>query len=313
MKSAHALETSIGLAFRAGPIAFRFLAVALTALVLPIPAATAQEYIDVEAERRAAQSGENATGANAGDENATGANAPGGAVSYGIGDIPAEGVTRTLPPPAPPAADNIGGLFNQVQQLQQEVMRLNGIVEQQAYELRQLKEQSLERYLDIDRRLASGAALPGGASAAAGAAPAASRQPSSATAVVAEQPGEAEAYRAAYALVRGQEFDAAVTAFTRFLQNFPDGRYTPNAHYWLGELYLVIEPADPEAARQSFMLLLGQYPDNAKVPDALYKLGRVHYIKGNPDRAREFLDRVRRDYPDSSAAQLAGDFIDQNL
>jgi tol-pal system protein YbgF len=113
--------------------------------------------------------------------------------------------------------------------------------------------------------------------------------------------------------VRGQEFDAAVDAFTTFLRSYPDGRYAPNAHYWLGELYLVIEPADPEAARQAFTLLLNEYPDNAKVPDALYKLGRVQYIKGNPQRAREYLERVIREYPDSSAARLAGDFLDQNL
>lgn len=296
MNSANALNTSIR---RAGPIALAVLGGCALALAAFVPA-IAQDYIDVEAEReaqrRAAQS--------------TAADTPGGAVSYGLGGAPAGALTRTLPPPAAPAADDIGGLFNQVQQLQQEVMRLNGIVEQQTYELRQLKEQSLERYLDIDRRLASGAAPLGANARRADAAPAAARR---SAAAAAEQPGEAEAYRAAYALVRGQEFAAAVPAFTRFLQNFPDGRYAPNAYYWLGELYLVLEPADPEAARQSFMLLLGQYPSHAKIPDALYKLGRVHYIKGSPERAREFLERVRRDYPDSSAARLAGDFIDQNL
>lgn len=298
MNSTHALNTPIRRACAAGPIALTVLGGCALALAALVPA-VAQDYIDVEAEREAERRAQS-----------TADDTPGGAVSYGLGGAPAGALTRTLPPPAAPAADDIGGLFNQVQQLQQEVMRLNGLVEQQAYELRQLKEQSLERYLDIDRRLASGAA-PRGANASA-AAPAASR-PSASGAAAAEQPGEAEAYRAAYALVRGQEFAAAVPAFTRFLQNFPDGRYAPNAYYWLGELYLVLEPADPEAARQSFMLLLGQYPNHAKIPDALYKLGRVHYIKGNPERAREFLERVRRDYPDSSAARLAGDFIDQNL
>jgi tol-pal system protein YbgF len=114
--------------------------------------------------------------------------------------------------------------------------------------------------------------------------------------------------------VRGQEFDAAVTPSPGvFSSAYPDGRYAPNAHYWLGELFLVIDPPDPEAARQSFMLLLNQYPDNAKVPDALYKLGRVQFIKGNSARAREYLNRVMREYPDSSAARLASDFIDENL
>ena len=289
------MKSFIGPALWVGPLSF-------LALVMP---AAAQNYIDVEAERRAAQ-GSTATSS--------------GAVSYGVGSSPSAAVTQSLPPPAAPASDNIGGLFNQVQQLQQEVMRLNGIVEQQAYELRQLKEQSLERYMDIDRRLASGAggAAAGGAAVAGsgGSGPVAvdpTPAAGSGARQVAEQPGEGDAYRAAYALVRGQEFDQAVQAFSTFLQNFPGGRYAPNAHYWLGELYLVIDPADPEAARQSFMLLLNEYPENSKVPDALYKLGRVHFIKGNSVRSREYLDRVIREYPDSSAARLAGDFIDQNL
>lgn len=293
MRGAFMRRTLIGLTLAVGPIALT----PLTTL--------AQDYIDVEAERRAAQSQ---------------TTSPAGAVSYGVGNAPPATTTRTLPPPAAPAQENIGGLFNQVQQLQQEVMRLNGVVEQQAYELRQLKEQSLERYLDIDRRLAAGGTgsgvVPPGSSGAgsAAAAPARVAQGGAASSSqVPEQPGEAEAYRAAYALVRGKEFDSAVTAFQAFLRDYPGGRYAPNAHYWLGELYMVVDPADPEAARQSFMLLLNEYPDNAKIPDALFKLGRVQYIKGNSQRSREYLERVLREYPDSSAARLASDFIDQNL
>ena len=282
--------------------------IGLTLLVSPISfMAHAQDYVDVEAERAAA--------ASAGAQTQV---APaGGAVSYGVGSAPAAN-TRLLPPPTPPQSDNVGGLFNQVQQLQQEVMRLNGVVEELTFELNQLKQQSLERYLDVDQRLAAGAGTGAGATGAAtdggdAGTGTASTGPVSGAATVVEQPGEGDAYRAAYALVRGQEFDAAVAAFTRFLDDYPDGRYAPNAHYWLGELYLVVDPPDPEAARQSFMLLLSQYPNNDKVPDALYKLGRVHFIKGNGERSREFLNRVISEYPDSSAARLAGDFLDQNF
>lgn len=281
----------------------------VVAIAVAVPLA-AQDYVDVEAERARAAAARPARSASV---------AP--AVSYGLGNAPAAATAlpSSMPPPITggvPGGDSTGVLFNQVQQLQQEVMRLNGVVEQLSYEVRQLREQSLERYLDIDRRLAGGVAAPAGTApvAGSGSASAALGGGPDATAVkVAEQPGEGEAYRAAYALVRGQEFDQAVSAFDSFLRRFPDGRYAPNAHYWLGELYLVLDPPDPEAARQAFMLLLDQYPDNPKVPDALYKLGRVHFIKGNNARSREFLERVMRDYPDSSAARLAGDFIDQNL
>lgn len=265
-----------GLAFMAGPVSF---------------AALGQDYIDVEAER------------------ARGADPV--VRSYGL-DSAAGPAPVNRPSAAPPSGDaGIGDLFIQLQQLQQQVMELNGEVEEQAYEIRQLKEQSLERYLDLDRRLAGESSTAGrvtGAVDETDGAAAGNRMTE-----VAEKPGESDAYRAAYALVRSQEFDAAVASFKQFLERFPDGRYAPNAHYWLGELYLVLQPPDPEKARQSFMLLLDQYPGNAKEPDALYKLGRVHYIKGNRERSREFLDRVIRQYPESSAAGLAREFIQQNL
>ena len=124
--------------------------------------------------------------------------------------------------------------------------------------------------------------------------------------------GEQEAYQAAYGLVRERQFSEALTAFSEFLNAYPFGRFAPNAHYWLGELYLVVEPVDPEAARQNFQVLLDQYPNDRKVPDALYKLGRVHALKGNAERSRSYLDRVIAEYGAEGhpAAQLAQDFID---
>ena len=129
-----------------------------------------------------------------------------------------------------------------------------------------------------------------------------------------EQPGEANAYGAAYALVQGRKFDQAIPAFQQFLQRYPDGEYAANAHYWLGELYLVKQPPDLEASRQSFALLLSQYPDNSKAPDALYKLGKVQFLKGNREKAREYLDQVIKLYggTNNASVKLAKDFIAQN-
>ena len=59
-------------------------------------------------------------------------------------------------------------------------------------------------------------------------------------------------------------------------------------------------------------MLVSQYPDSDKVPGSLYKLGTIHFLKGSPERGREFLDRVTSRYPDSSAAPLARDFIAKN-
>ena len=279
----------------------------------------AQEYIDVEAEREAARR-----------EAVVSTTPP--AVDSGSADTgairPYSGQTTAVVPvdagsttsPVPSGAGDVGDLVVQVQQLQEEVRRLNGQVEEQAAQLRRLKEQGLERYIDIDRRLAelsgslqgtgSGPAAPnqgsiGQLTFGGGAAAEAPQQ--------APKPGEEAAYQAAYGNVKARNFPVAVDAFQGFLASYPFGRYAPNAHYWLGELYLVVKPPDPELARQSFKLLLDQYPDNPKVPDALYKLGKVHYLKGNSERSREYLDRVTETYPGHPASQLALDFIADNF
>ncbi|MCB1706660.1 MAG: tol-pal system protein YbgF [Halioglobus sp.] len=312
-----------------------------------------QGYVDVEAERAAAQAAGVSYPSSTGNTvPATASNDPYGAqpaqaypaTSYGVSNAPAatSGIAPVTTAPAPTAGSapvagsaaagsELGNLFLQIQQLQQEVMRLNGKVEEQAYELSTLKEQSLQRYMDLDKRIGSGGT---GGAPATSAGPAASTDPAASTSVPeginaagtptapeapsttpgVEQPGEADAYRAAYAMVQGRQFAQAIPAFQQFLQRYPDGVYAANAHYWLGELYLVMDPPDLEASRQSFALLLSQYPDNSKAADALYKLGKVQFLKGNREKAKEYLDLVITQYEGTNNAvvKLARDFIAQN-
>ena len=220
--------------------------------------------------------------------------------------------------PLPLASTDSRSLALRVQQLEEEIRRLNGLLEEQASLLMRLQDQSLERYVEMDRRLAAiGTVDPSAvieddeetdSLAPDDAVPSADVP----VAVAEVQPGEREAYQSAYGLVRERQFEAAVDAFNTFLASYPFGRFAPNAHYWLGELYLVIEPVDPESARQNFQLLLDQYPNDRKVPDALYKLGRVHALKGNMDRSKEYLNKVITDYgaEQHPAAQLAKDFLE---
>jgi tol-pal system protein YbgF len=221
-----------------------------------------------------------------------------------------------LPEPLPTAGTDARSLALRVQQLEEEIRRLNGLVEEQAGLLTRLQDQSLERYVEVDRRLATITAVGSGEVTDESSLP---NEPvvtadgeQTQEVPIAPEMGEQEAYQAAYGFVRERQFSEALTAFDAFLSEYPFGRFAPNAHYWLGELYLVVEPVDPEAARQNFQVLLDQYPNDRKVPDALYKLGRVHALKGNEERSREYLDRVIAEYGADGhpAAQLAQDFID---
>ncbi|MEM0953600.1 MAG: tol-pal system protein YbgF [Pseudomonadota bacterium] len=264
--------------------------------------ALGQEYIDLEAERRQqTQSDAVLTGQDNSSQ-----------TSLGQSDPNQNNVSNTVTVnPSAPIAGSAGEMFYQMQLLQQEVMELRGRLEEQEYQLKQLREQSLEQYLDLDQRLkgSAGAVAEDGDTTEAGASETVTLP------AVRTLAGEEEAYRAAYGLVRSQQFDSAVTAFRQFLVDFPGGRYTPNAHYWLGELYLVLVPPDDESARREFTRLLEQYPNNSKVPDALYKLGKIYYERGNRDRAQAYLQRVVNEFANSgsSAVRLAQDFLSSNF
>jgi tol-pal system protein YbgF len=213
-------------------------------------------------------------------------------------------------------AGRLTQLFYQLQVLQQEVQELRGQVEEQSHQLSRLARDQQEQYLDLDRRMqalrggSAPAGAPAGAGSAAGAAAPGTGAGTGAAAVAGTgAAGEREAYNAAFELMRQRQFEASAAAFNRLVGQYPNGAFTGNAFYWLGELHLVME--DNEKARQSFAQVVNLFPDHQKVPDALYKLGVVYHRLGDLGRAREFLNRVRNQYPQSSAAGLAQTYLSE--
>ncbi|CAD5107354.1 tol-pal system protein YbgF [Zestomonas carbonaria] len=204
-----------------------------------------------------------------------------------------------------------GELFMQLQQLQDEVSRLRGMLEEQQNEIQRLKRESLERYQELDSRLAGGAAAGGAAqqSQAAGAVNAngTPTPPANQSAAANNEPGDPAKeklyYDAAFDLIKARDFDKANQAFSAFLRKYPNSQYAGNAQYWLGEVSLA--QGDLQGAGQAFARVSQAYPQHAKVPDSLYKLADVEQRLGNTDKAKGILRQVISQYPGSSAAQLA--------
>ena len=219
------------------------------------------------------------------------------------------GTTDETPAGTNQPASQLGQLFYQLQLLQDEVQRLNGALEEQQHRLERLAREQHERYLGLDRRIVE---LTGGASPDASADDRFNR-PGAGTDPQTQQPGgvptERAAYESAYQKMELREYEAAGEGFQRLIEEYPNGQFTPNAFYWLGELHR--KNGDPESARQSFVQVVTLYPDHSKVPDALYKLGVVYAQLDEPALALEYLDRVLSEYPDSTAAGLAQQHADE--
>lgn len=111
-------------------------------------------------------------------------------------------------------------------------------------------------------------------------------------------------YQAAFELLKEQRYEPAASAFSQFLVTFPDSELADNAQYWLAETHYVTQQFDK--ALSEFMVVIEKFPDSRKVPDALLKMGYCSYEQKSWDSARASLARVQTNYPETTAARLAG-------
>ncbi|WP_444928443.1 YbgF trimerization domain-containing protein [Microbulbifer sp. SSSA002] len=211
--------------------------------------------------------------------------------------------------------------YYQMQVLQQEVRELRGTVEELRHEIKRLKQQRTEDYMDLDRRIArlSGtepAAQP--PSAAESAVPSTDTSPAPAMGGAAMPPkpqgpkdgkSERDRYQASFGLARNGDYSGASAEFKSLLQDFPNGQYAPNANYWLGEIALV--QGNLEEAREWFVALLDGYPNSGKVWDGRYKLGTVYHQLGDQQKARNLLEQVAAS--DARASNLAKKYLQENF
>lgn len=206
-------------------------------------------------------------------------------------------------------------LFYMIQQLQANVRRLQGQVEEQQHQIGQLTQQSRDRYVDLDQRILELSKTVESKPAAGSAAPAESSRPGesgrSTPARAYRAPGaeEQQSYNAIIDLIRNKkEFDTAINQLYEFIDQYPEGDLTVNAYYWLGEVYL----AEPklEQAKQAFTIVATRFNDHRKAADAVYKLGVTLDRLGEKDEAKRRMQSVVDRYPNTGAADLARKFLE---
>lgn len=223
----------------------------------------------------------------------------------------------------------------EIQELQQEVQSLRGLVEEQAYAIKRLKQQRLDDYLDLDKRVSelvrqqqvaasaqrssvaatsSSSVLAGAGSSAEPAIEEGSVTPSvvtnGASAVLGNNSPAANAlYSEGISLLLDkQDYSGAKAVFAEYLDRFKGGQYTPNVYYWTGQI--LFANGEKKSAADNFELLISEYGTHSKVPDAQFKLARIYFEQGKKGDAKIILDKVAAS--DTDAALLAKSFISKN-
>ena len=220
----------------------------------------------------------------------------------------------------------------QIQQLQDEVRTLTGMIEDQSDEIQRLKDQQRDRYVELDKRItgmrgsSTGRMISSGAGSVTTSA-AVQREDadvpdvraplstaSSVTALAtpdtqarefdATPMAQKEAYDQAFQSLKDRKFSAASQQFQAYLGQYPGSEYADNAQYWLGESYYGTR--NYEFALEAFQGLMSKYPDSPKLSDCLLKIGFTHYELKQWEQARAALEQVEQQYAGSTNARLAG-------
>lgn len=212
--------------------------------------------------------------------------------------------------PSSTQTDN-SDLLEQLHGLQQEIQELRGQLEIAHHDIQSLKDQQLAFYKDLDSRIkplatnttstaTNTAITPVAAPVTATATP-----PAVTTTDFARKNSTEEqlSYMAAFDLIQQKQYNQALSAMEQFITHYPQGGYTANALYWLGELYMVQK--DYNKALQHFTLVTQKYPNSNKSSASALKIGYAMAAMGQMDAARKQLNTVIKQYPDTATAQQA--------
>lgn len=217
--------------------------------------------------------------------------------------------------PSHPVSNQNASLLTQLQSMQKEIQELRGQIEVQGHEIKLLKEQQLTFYKDIDARIHKAPTTPAAAVLPVPTKPTSTTtQPATShaeniapvtdTPTRSNNPAEEQIhYLAAYDLIKNKRFNDAIIAMQSFVTQYPNGGYTVNAHYWLGELYMTQK--DFTKAITQFDIVLSKFPASSKSAPSLLKSAYALASSGKKQEAVVRLKQVIKQYPDTHTAKMA--------
>ena len=182
-------------------------------------------------------------------------------------------------------SQNLLGKFNEIQK---EMQFLRGIVDVQKHDIDILKKK-LNDVTPVSVTRISNAGNSGSSTVN--------------TAISHNSEDEINEYNRAFAALKDRNYNVAVSKLNSLLKSHPQGKYTANAHYWLGEIYLLQGKYD--SAEANFRNVITENVGHSKVPDAMLKLAMVYVNTQNIDKARSTVAQLQKQYPNSTASRMA--------
>jgi len=208
---------------------------------------------------------------------------------------------------------------NQIEGLKQEVAKLKGELELASHNVNLTQQRQKDLYGDADARLrkleqgqpvSNASANPNPvavaeappASVAAPAAPVAAA-PAASTPEPAKNSQEYQLLELAHGLAKEAKYKDAFNAYDKFLKDYPNSAYAPDAMYGLGYAQFALKNYKSAMATQQ--KLLDAHPDNPRAADALFNMANSQFQLGMVPAAKKTLRDLLAKYPNSEVIPAA--------
>ena len=177
-------------------------------------------------------------------------------------------------------------LVNQIEGLRREMSMLRGQIEVLANRVESLDKRQKDLYVDLDARLRK-FELAG-----------ADKEKDAQQLAI-----ETQAYEAALAQFKANNFGSAIQGLKEFLKTYPSSALAPSAQYWIGNAHYALRDYKTAIAEQE--KVVATWPEHAKAPDAMLNIASSQAELGDVNGARNTLRALVGKYPNSSAAEQA--------
>ena len=115
--------------------------------------------------------------------------------------------------------------------------------------------------------------------------------------------GEFELWSNSMKLLDNSRYSEAAENFRLLILSYPEGNYSGDSYFWLGEIYLVQEMY--EDSYEIFLSFLSKFDNHSRLPDANYKIALALIGLEQLDEAEFYFNQTISNYPESGAAVLA--------
>lgn len=243
--------------------------------------------------------------------------------------VSSPGAVTVYPGPAPSVSTSVSSRvaagtsdYAQIQAMQEEIQQLRGLVEQQANDIKRLKTQREEDYMDLDRRI--GALSKGGASTASHLADESAvgdkkssltekkslkKDPASNQSLSSEIHEEAltdtVSASSSVANLPSKKGRVVEDASENSDQSSPAEGGADEFTVYSSALNLIVKTKDFDGGISAMNKYLAQFPKGKYAPNALFWVGSAYQSQNKPEKAIESYERMIKRYPKEAKSDEA--------